>query len=447
MIPRFAAAALALLAVGCSQPSMERCETLDEPAAAQACRQEVLTRLGDEPGPIREAIAVCSDAEIRDLLRLELVVDDPELSLELCPQMEGEQARSWCTKLEGRTHLWRTGHHGEQRAASSDPGEDATVFATLDQASAAALAGRVEDAQGRCEELGQDAWRRECHYRVAEARAHLGQVGEAFAACSAAGGAQQLCLHHVAWIASEGLVDALPMDSTAQASVDRFASMLPGAANDSKAARRLDLNARAAAWHGIYAGSGRADPAAAHGASAEDLPLARGAFAWELVRLLGPQLGVRTLTNTAWWTWRGEQPPPLGEPSPQACWPARIAPRKNDEPSYGVPTLRHFLNGKRTFSDDPEADLLIAVVEACWSQGVGLERDELDLLLRHPDLAVRRTAAKHVGLAPEWYPDPLAVVDSADRYSQRLAVSTRSALEQGEIPRGIDYPSERPCPR
>ncbi len=402
--------------------------------------------MGDDPVRMREAIAVCGDAAVRDLLRLELVADDPQLSLELCSQMEGEQAQRWCASLEGRSHLWRTGDRPGSSPSEASTQADASVFAQLDQASALALEGQTGQAQERCQALEQDAWRRECHYRVAEALAHQGRVQDAFAACVPSGGALQLCLNHAAWIASELLVDAGPSDGDAQARVDAFAAALPSRPSGvSERAWRLEAHARAAAWHGIYAGSGSADPTAARGAGPDDAPAARGAFAWELVRLLGPQLGAQALANTAWWTWRGELPPAAGEPLAQSCWPARILPRRNDEHSSGMPTVRHFLNGKRTSSSEPEADLLIAVVEATWSQGGELEREEIEALLVHPDVAVRRTGAKYAGLAPAWFPDPGLMVEDGDRHAIRLAVSTRAALEAGERPRGIEYPLQRAC--
>lgn len=90
-------------------PDMASCEAIADPEDQAGCRREAMTAIADDPALIREAIAACSDPTTRDLLRLELVADDPELSLELCPSMEGAEAKRWCTTLEGRSHLWKTG--------------------------------------------------------------------------------------------------------------------------------------------------------------------------------------------------------------------------------------------------------------------------------------------------------------------------------------------------
>jgi hypothetical protein len=90
-------------------PDMASCEGITSPDEQADCRREAMATIADDPVLIREAIAACSDSTTRDLLRLELVADDPELSLELCPSMEGAEAKRWCTTLEGRSHLWKTG--------------------------------------------------------------------------------------------------------------------------------------------------------------------------------------------------------------------------------------------------------------------------------------------------------------------------------------------------
>jgi hypothetical protein len=324
---------------------------------------------------------------------------------------------------------------------------DAAVFCHLDHASELALAGRDDQARATCEGLDRSAWRRECHYRLAELAAHQGRVAEAFERCGLTGGALQLCLTHSAWIGSEHLVDSAPSDPAAQAAVDALADLLPPRPEAIPERKwKVEGNVRAAAWHGIYAGSGDSDPTAARSARDKDADKARGGFTWELVRLMGPQLGARTLANTASWVWRGELPAPRGAPLAQPCWPARILYRANDASSYGVPTTKHFLNGKRVSSDDPEADLLIGVVEATWGQGTELEPEEVELLLGHPDQAVRRTAAKFAGLLPEAFPDPLAVVDTDDEYAVGIATDTRAALLAQERPRTIEYPLAEACP-
>ncbi len=439
--------ALLVTGVGCGSgepPGMPACEALADPASREVCRAELLSRISDDPEAMTAAIASCTDLATRDLLRLELVADDPERSLELCEQMEGEQAKSWCTSLEGRSHLWKHGSaHGEPPQAPPDG--EAAIFGTLDRAVELALADDRPEAERRCEALEQQNWRRECFYRLAEAMAHRSLPLDAYEICGHTGGSQRLCLTHVAWIASEQLVEARPDDPAAQAAVDAaVVSLPPPPEGIPERSWRVEPNIRAAAWHGIYAGSGSASPTAAQGARAEDAAHARGAFAWELVRLYDPQLGIETLADTAWWTWQGTLPPPRGSILAQGCWPARVLPRSNNDGNPGVPTVKHFLNGKRTFTDDAKADLLIAVVEAAWSQGAELSAQEIRLLLEHPDIAVRRTAAKHAGLLPVGFPEPIDLVED-DAYARALAVSTRAALIAGQRPRGIEYPPSRAC--
>ena len=342
---------------------------------------------------------------------------------------------------------------GEPPSAPSDGlcaalgSSDAAVFCHLDHASELALAGQESEARATCEGLERSAWRRECFYRLAELAAHQDRISEAFELCGLTGGALQLCLTHSAWIGSEHLVDSTPSDPDAQNAVDALASLLPPRPEAIPQRKwKVEGNVRAAAWHGLYAGSGSADPTAALSAGARDAAKARGGLTWELVRLMGPQLGARTLANTASWILQGELPAPMGEPLAQPCWPARILYRANDASSYGVPTVKHFLNGKRVSSDQPDADLIIGVVEATWGQGTEIEAEEIELLLEHPDQAVRRTAAKYVGLLPAAFPDPLAVVDADDPYAGGIAADTRAALLAGERPRTIEYPLAEECP-
>jgi hypothetical protein len=109
-LPALACAAALSVACGLgAAPDMASCEDIGDPGAKATCRGEAMNAIADDPAGMRQAIAVCSDPTTRDLLRLELVADDPELSLELCPTMEGAEAKRWCTTLEGRSHLWKTG--------------------------------------------------------------------------------------------------------------------------------------------------------------------------------------------------------------------------------------------------------------------------------------------------------------------------------------------------
>ena len=54
----------------------------------------------------------------RDLLRLEYVTNDPQLSYDLCPQVEGTEAKELCLRVQGRTHLWPEEFRKERRHGS-----------------------------------------------------------------------------------------------------------------------------------------------------------------------------------------------------------------------------------------------------------------------------------------------------------------------------------------
>ena len=51
----------------------------------------------------------------RDLLRLEYLTNDPQLSHDLCPQIEGTEAKELCLRVQGRTHLWPEEFRKERR--------------------------------------------------------------------------------------------------------------------------------------------------------------------------------------------------------------------------------------------------------------------------------------------------------------------------------------------
>ena len=108
-LPAFACLSLlSLAAMGCGPTTMADCEQMADPSQRETCRGKVLALIADDPELMLTAIEQCSDPLTRDLLRLELIADNPRRSIKLCPQMEGEQAKTWCEKIEGRAHLWRT---------------------------------------------------------------------------------------------------------------------------------------------------------------------------------------------------------------------------------------------------------------------------------------------------------------------------------------------------
>jgi hypothetical protein len=192
---------------------------------------------------------------------------------------------------------------------------------------------------------------------------------------------------------------------------------------------------RAAAWHGVYAFSGLTDPAAARGAPEADAPAARGAFAWEVARLLGPSASPEALATTVVEVWRGERAPVTGPPTPPACWTVRLVPRIHL--GYdGARTLRTWSGGERFVSPEPEADLRIAALEARWSLGGEFPPALLLALLTEPDAATRLTAARHVGANAAAFPD-LATTFPGQEELRELAASVRTAQERGSAGRSV----------
>jgi hypothetical protein len=111
----------------------------------------------------------------------------------------------------------------------------------------------------------------------------------------------------------------------------------------------------------------------------------------------------------------------------------------------GAPSARTWPNGVRLVSEDPVADLQIAVLEATWAQGVDPEPEELRALLSRPDATLRRSAARLVGLDPEAFPDLGLALPDVDPLAARLAQGSRQALRSGEAPRGFHFPGTAEC--
>ena len=271
----------------------------------------------------------------------------------------------------------------------------------IDRAVATAPSTGLGGIEGACAPIQAERWRDECWFRAAEAVTAADRVPDAFRACDRATSFARMCVGHVAWLRSESLVGAGPADAGAQAAVDAFVATVPDPPNGKgvEAARWSPREvARGAAWHGVYAGSGLADPAAARAARPEDAPFARGAFVWEAARLLGAGESPAALVAAVQAVWRGEAPPPTGKPLPQACWSGRLVPRK--ALGYGsLRTLRTWSGGERFVADDPETDVEVAVLEARWAAGFDPSPAALQSQIESPAVEVRRTAARHIGAA------------------------------------------------
>lgn len=86
-------------------------------------RKDCLAALGGaeaDADAMRAAIDAGRTAWDRDLVRLSYVTNDPKLARTLCPEVEGDDARELCLRVQGRSHLWRSegGHkkgHGKKK--------------------------------------------------------------------------------------------------------------------------------------------------------------------------------------------------------------------------------------------------------------------------------------------------------------------------------------------
>ena len=81
-----------------------RCQRKATPAKRDKCIEAKRARLDE--ADVQRQVDGAVTAEARDLIRLESLARDPSLARELCPAMEGEQARDLCVKVEARPHLW-----------------------------------------------------------------------------------------------------------------------------------------------------------------------------------------------------------------------------------------------------------------------------------------------------------------------------------------------------
>lgn len=84
---------------------IERCSRIDDQRARDDCRVAIVDADGVS---VEEAMAIIDQVESpesRDIVRLRLVVRDPTIARETCPEMEGAKAREWCTRIVKRPHL------------------------------------------------------------------------------------------------------------------------------------------------------------------------------------------------------------------------------------------------------------------------------------------------------------------------------------------------------
>ena len=304
-----------------------------------------------------------------------------------------------------------------------------------------------------CDAIESTAWRDGCVVQVAEQRAFSGDLPGAFDACLGAAAVTRTCLEQVAWLGVQGRVRATPESSDAAAQVDAHVATLPapGMVGALRGYRSAEPLARAAAWHGIYAGSGSTDPTALLSATQDDLPLARAALAWEAVRLAPADLPVDDLVDAIHDIIAGTRAPFTGSPLAQACWTDRPMPRVQADFRW-KPVVRAYGSWSRFTDTDPRVDLEIAVYDAIVMHRGALASEHLFTLKAHPAHAMQKAVARYVALlAPSQCDNPdsdayanhcaeFGWVERGDDTTRRDVVryvlnSTRKGVRDGLVPR------------
>ncbi len=342
------------------------------------------------------------------------------------------------------TLLWVLGPACKQvpddLCASDSP--EVQAFCTLDRVVESVHGGRGADAARECDALPEGTWRDECRFQVAEALAMRGDLNPALTVCSEIGRFAQMCFGHAMWLRSTELVDATPPDGDAQDKVDEFIQSLP---DTGLQGAHLTEIARAAAWHGVYAGSGSADPTAARAATGRHARHARSAFAWEAVRLLGNTGRSKDVVDTVLAIWNGTLPAPGGDPVPPACWDVRLVPRMDLLSPLYSGTIRTYGGGIRFNDPDPATDLRIATLSAIWTHGRAIDALYLAELAKDDSAAVQLTAARLMGADTHGYPQPESFfVDHSTAW--KLARATRKAAEKESVPTPYAPRTDEVCP-
>jgi len=219
-----------------------------------------------------------------------------------------------------------------------------------------------------CTAIDSPLWRDECHFLVAEALAHHANIASALDHCALAGRYSRHCGVHIAWGKRPFSSTASPASADSARSIARTLEDISAASRDAAApAYQRDLAVLSASfWFELYFGSGLADPTAARAVSGPLGVDARTAFAWEAVRLVGPEVGVAAKVAHVLDIWEGRRPPLRGTPLPVPCWQGRNThPFKID--ALGDAPMTHLPHyGMRFVGETEEEDLLIATLEGTY---------------------------------------------------------------------------------
>lgn len=257
-----------------------------------------------------------------------------------------------------------------------------------------------------CGQISRPLWRDECLFQGAERLGLEGDVLAAARTCALAGRFSDFCGLHLAWWARPFPLELTPADPGAGAAVQGALAELDTLGTSGQTAEML----RASVWFDLYYGSGHTD---AGPALAADSPLARTAWAHEVVRLEGDASAWdRALTG------------PGLEPR---CWRGRVV-EPGPSPS-GAPQVPLVHGGLRLVGQDLQEDLEIAILEARYFHGLQ-DLDPVRAALLDPRERLRWTAgrvlARSLGHQSGLVKDLLAG-------EPRLAAEAHSALTRPSV--------------
>lgn len=280
---------------------------------------------------------------------------------------------------------------------------------------AARAAGQERDdlAERACGEIGPAQWQEECHFRAGEEHGRRGDLYPALSHCSQAGQYRRFCLTHLGWHFPPDS-ELSPTQGEAIASAYQEHLELAGAAMDGAPESFVASTGRvlrARFWHGLYFGSGSADPSAARAAPEGSLAEAHTGFAAEAVRLLAPrdQPVPDDLVDQVLAVWDGTRPPPSGPALEPQHRHGRYHPPMTTQVEQDLPTVPMYGGGRRFVSEDPRADLVVATLEALYLRPETPAEVFLPYV-QHDDPVVRWTAARLVRVTPSGTLDHVAVL-------------------------------------
>lgn len=405
IVTRLAAAvATSLLVLGCGSRLPEQITDCKDTACRLAWLNEALAR---DPAAATAGLDTIPDQIERIALVSELTEANPGKTAALCPRLPRGASRDRCDRINGRPHLWnkpmetnselpRTRDGGgpptsllpapppsssRYSALRGGPGPCANrsdVNACL-QAGALrdARAGNAEGAALSCAGIVDEKWRAECMFVAAETIVlDRGVAGykDSVDLCTAAGDFATNCLSHTLIELADWAPDATSSLAEDWAPVLEAADIIRVTWAERDPALGALYEARY--WSEVarlaYARTPVVTGSAVDHLPAASLPFVRAAAAASLLRTqtTSSSASLETLVNqleTALTTraaQRVEKKRGNFFEAPLDLWPEDVA---GDEV---VPAIVHLGTSRRTWSDDPRADLAICLLEAAAREAI-----------------------------------------------------------------------------